>query len=52
MISVALAAQTPGAAVLRFPVAAVSAFQLANGLVPDGELGQQTAAALGIQFPH
>jgi len=32
-------------------VAAVSAFQIGNGLVPDGEVGQETATALGIQFP-
>jgi len=30
--------------------AAVVAFQLSQGLVPDGEVGPQTAAALGIQL--
>ena len=32
-------------------VAAVSAFQITKGLVPDGEVGPETAAALGISFP-
>lgn len=32
-------------------VAAVSAFQIANGLVADGEVGRETATVLGIQFP-
>ena len=31
--------------------AAVSAFQVAKGLVADGEVGTQTAAALGIEWP-
>jgi len=30
--------------------AAVVAFQLANGLLPDGEVGPSTAAALGVQL--
>jgi len=30
--------------------AAVVAFQLSNGLLPDGEVGPQTAAALGVQL--
>lgn len=33
-------------------VAAVSAFQIANGLVPDGEVGKETATALNVQFPQ
>lgn len=32
-------------------VAAVNAFQLSNGLLPDGEVGPQTATALGIDLP-
>ena len=32
-------------------VAAVSAFQIANGLVADGEFGRETANALGVDFP-
>jgi g-D-glutamyl-meso-diaminopimelate peptidase len=32
-------------------VAAVNAFQIVNGLVPDGEVGPETAAALDIEFP-
>jgi hypothetical protein len=32
-------------------VAAVNAFQLSNGLVPDGEVGSETARALGVSFP-
>ncbi|HEY0874606.1 MAG TPA: peptidoglycan-binding domain-containing protein [Vicinamibacterales bacterium] len=32
-------------------VAAVSGFQIARGLVPDGEVGTETAAALGVSFP-
>lgn len=32
-------------------VAAVNAFQILQGLVPDGEVGPETAAALGIAFP-
>ena len=32
-------------------VAAVNAFQLMQGLVPDGEVGPETARALGIDFP-
>lgn len=32
-------------------VAAVNAFQLSNGLVPDGEVGAETARALGITMP-
>ncbi len=30
--------------------AAVVAFQLSNGLLPDGEVGSRTAAALGVQL--
>ena len=30
--------------------AAVVAFQLSEGLIPDGEVGAKTAAALGIQL--
>ncbi len=30
--------------------AAVVAFQLSNGMVPDGEVGPQTASALGVQL--
>jgi N-acetylmuramoyl-L-alanine amidase len=33
-------------------VAAVNAFQIVNGLVPDGEVGPETARALGIEFPQ
>lgn len=33
-------------------VAAVNAFQVITGLVPDGEVGPETAAALGIKFPQ
>lgn len=33
-------------------VAAVNAFQILNGLVPDGEVGSETAKALGIAFPQ
>ena len=32
-------------------IAAVNAFQLSNGLVSDGEVGPQTARALGIALP-
>jgi peptidoglycan hydrolase-like protein with peptidoglycan-binding domain len=32
-------------------VAAVNAFQITHGLVPDGEVGPQTTKALGISFP-
>jgi N-acetylmuramoyl-L-alanine amidase len=32
-------------------VAAVSAFQIVNGLVADGEIGLETANALGMRFP-
>jgi N-acetylmuramoyl-L-alanine amidase len=32
-------------------VAAVNAFQITAGLVPDGEVGAETAAALGVGFP-
>jgi peptidoglycan hydrolase-like protein with peptidoglycan-binding domain len=32
--------------------AAVNAFQVAHGLVPDGEVGPETAQALGIDFPQ
>jgi len=32
-------------------IAAVSAFQIAKGLVADGEVGQETAAALKVDFP-
>lgn len=32
-------------------VAAVNAFQILQGLVPDGEVGVETAAALGVAFP-
>src|SRR3954470_2214948 len=32
-------------------VAAVSAFQIASGLLADGEVGLETASALGIAFP-
>jgi peptidoglycan hydrolase-like protein with peptidoglycan-binding domain len=32
-------------------VAAVSAFQIANGLLADGEVGTETANALGVTFP-
>lgn len=32
-------------------VAAVSAFQITRGLVADGEVGQETALALGVEFP-
>ena len=32
-------------------VAAVNAFQISNGLLPDGEVGPQTAAALGVELP-
>jgi peptidoglycan hydrolase-like protein with peptidoglycan-binding domain len=32
-------------------IAAVSAFQIANGLVADGEVGSETANALGVEFP-
>jgi N-acetylmuramoyl-L-alanine amidase len=31
-------------------VAAVNAFQITKGLVPDGEVGSETAAALGIEW--
>lgn len=31
--------------------AAVQAFQIANGLVPDGEVGELTAKALGVKLP-
>lgn len=31
--------------------AAVFAYQLANGLVPDGQVGPETAASLGIKLP-
>ena len=33
-------------------VAAVNAFQIVTGLVPDGELGRETAEALGVKFPQ
>lgn len=32
-------------------VAAVNAFQVTKGLVPDGEVGPEVAAALGIELP-
>ena len=32
-------------------VAAVNAFQISNGLVPDGEVGPDTANALGVELP-
>jgi len=32
-------------------VAAVNAFQLSKGLVPDGEVASETAAALGVAMP-
>jgi N-acetylmuramoyl-L-alanine amidase len=32
-------------------IAAVNAFQVVNGLVPDGEVGAETANALGVPFP-
>jgi N-acetylmuramoyl-L-alanine amidase len=32
-------------------VAGVSAFQIANGLLADGEVGPETATALGVRFP-
>jgi peptidoglycan hydrolase-like protein with peptidoglycan-binding domain len=30
--------------------AAVLAFQLSSGMLPDGEVGRQTAAGLGVQL--
>lgn len=32
-------------------IAAVNAFQIVEGLVPDGEVGTETVAALGIELP-
>lgn len=43
-IDVAAAATIPGAAVLRV-------FQVSEGLVADGEVGKQTARALGVPLP-